>query len=265
MNTSASDIPKGQIAAWKRAPFDRFFDYTKQAHRLFHLAVHGIHILTTQDKLVEALVAYDNVVRSQDAAEGPSAEVLSDAAEMEAAREEAVFARMEVESDFRRLRVHSLLDQWGALEVLVEDVIVAWLRNMPELLGSDEVARVRIPFGEFQQLDDDQRYKLLAQELTRDKKANLKAGATRFEMMLALVGLDGGVGDALRQDLWEANQVRNVFAHRGGLADRQLLKACPWISVRAGEPVPLGAAESNRYELAVIDYAMAIFIRARDS
>jgi hypothetical protein len=246
MNTSASNIPKGQIAAWKRAPFDRFFDYTKQAHRLFHLTVHGIHILTTQDKLVEALVAYDNVVRSQDAAEGPSAEVPSDAAKIEAAHEEAVFARMEVESDFRRLRVHSLLDQWGALEVLVEDVIVAWLRNMPELLGSDEVARVRIPFGEFQQLDDDQRYKFLAQELTRDKKANLKAGATRFEMMLALVGLDG-------------------FAHRGGLADRQLLKACPWISVRAGEPVPLGAAESNRYELAVIDYAMAIFIRARDS
>jgi hypothetical protein len=264
MNSSPSTTPPGKMVAWKHGPFDRFMGYIKQAHRLFHLTIHGIQILTTQDKLVEALVNYDNVVSGQSPTETPSeAGEASPDARIEAAREEAAFARKEAESDFYRLRAHTLLDMWGALEVLVEDIIVAWLRNVPELLESDEVARVRVPLGEFQKLDEEERFQYLAQELTRDKKAGLKAGATRFEMMLAVVGLDGQVEELLRRDLFEANRVRNVIAHRGGIADRQLLKTCPWLSLRAGEPVPLGAAESNRYEMAVINYAMTVFNRIR--
>jgi hypothetical protein len=219
--------------------------------------------LTSHDRVVEALVKYDAVVSSPDPTSLSGETSPKSTAAIEDARAEAAFARIEAASDYRRLRAHSLLDLWSALEVLVEDVIVAWLMNVPELLGSDEVARVRVPFGEFQKLIEAERFKFLAQELTRDKKANLKAGATRFEMMLTIAGLDGDVDDYLRRDLWEANQVRNVIAHRGGVADRQLLKACPWIPARAGEPVPLGAAESDRYELAVITYAMTIFNRVR--
>jgi len=251
------------MAAWKHAPFDRFMDYTRQVHRLFHLTVHGIQILTTHDKLIEALVKYDDVVGGQNPTEAPSESgEASPDARIEAAREEAAFARREAESDFHRLRAHTLLDLWGALEVLVEDIVVAWLGNVPELLDSEEVARVRVPLGEFQRLDDEERLRFLAREL-RDKRTNLKAGSTRFEMMLAVVGLDGKVEEPLRRDLFEANQVRNVIAHRGGIADRQLLKACPWMSLRPGQPVPLGRAESNRYEMAVLNYVMTVLNRIR--
>jgi hypothetical protein len=256
MSTQPNDSPATRLPAWQQAPFDRFVEYAKQVHRLLHLAIHGIRILSTHDKLVESLQEYDKVV-SSDEPKSPNQQ----AAELEAARAEAAFARAEVENDFPKLRAHSLLDLWASLEVLVEDVLVAWLMHTPELLSSDELSRIRIPFGEFQRLDEEERLRFLVQELKRDRKADLKGGVTRFEVMLAVIGLDGEVENSLRQAVWEVHQVRNSIVHRTGLADRRLLSACPWMSLKIGEPVPL--SESQRYDFAVISYAFVIFNRAR--
>jgi hypothetical protein len=262
MNSPPSS-PPAKMLSWQQAPFDRFVDYTKQAHRLLHLTIHGIQILSTRDELVDKIQDYDAVVTSNDLELDVGKKSPEQVAELDQARSEAAFARTEIENDFPKLRAHSLVDLWGALEVLVEDVLAAWLTHSPELLSRNEIARLRVPFGEFQRLEGEERSRFLVQELSRDRKADLKGGVTRFEILLDIVGLGGEVRDSLRRDIWEAHQVRNSIAHRTGLVDRRLLTACPWITLRIGEPVPLHAAIHERYEIGIISYAFVIFNRVR--
>jgi hypothetical protein len=249
------------LPAWQYAPFDRFFEYAEQVDRLLHLTVHGIRILSTHDTLVDRVQDYDNVRHRYESDPSGKAKSPKQVAELEAARAEAAFARAEVENDFPKLRAHSLLDLWGALEVLIEDLLVAWLMHAPELLSSDQLSRVRIPLGEYQRLDEEERLRFLVHELVRERKADLKGGVTRFEVMLAVIGLDGEVGNSLRQAMWEVHQVRNSLAHRTGLADRRLLAACPWMPLNIGDPVPV--KESQRYDIAITSYVFIIFNRAR--
>jgi hypothetical protein len=262
MGTDAKPSATG-MPSWQQAPFDRFFDYSGQVHGLLHLTISGIEWLSTSDKRVAALQKVHAVTNpyNPDTGEGtPPAEQI---AELEAAREEAAFAQAEIETDFLKLRAHSLVDEWGALEVLVDDLLVAWFTNSPALLSKRETAKLRIPLGEFQQLDDEERLRFLVQELARDRKADLKAGVTRFEVLLGAIDLDGEVRGSLKRDVFEAHQVRNAIVHRRGRADRRLLAACPWMPIEIGEHVPLHEANHVRYEVGILSYAVVVFNRAR--
>jgi hypothetical protein len=263
MNAPQGRESGARMPSWQQAPFDRFVDYTRQVHDLLHLAIHGIHILSRHDELTARLQDYDAVVESSGQNVSGGMKSPKQTAELEEARVEAAFARAEIEMDFPKLRAHSLVDLWSALEVLVEDVLVSWFTNSPELLNRNELARIRVPFGEFQRLDGEERLRFLVQELSRDRKADLKGGVTRFEVLLDTIELGGEVRDSLRRDIWEAHQVRNSIAHRTGLVDRRLLAACPWMKLQIGEPVPLHAAIHERYEIGVVSYAFVIFNRVR--
>jgi hypothetical protein len=259
MGTEGREVQAGRWAHWKRAPFNRFLEYGEQVCRLLRLTMHGINMVTKYDEIVEWAVQSDHTTEG----EGPKTNSPeSQAARLEQARSEAEYARAEVENDFPKLRAHALMDMWGALEVLIEDVVIAWFTNEPALLDSDEITRVRVPLAEFQQLNPEQRLRLLYRELERHKKADLKSGVTRFESMLALVGLDGQVTETLRRDLFEVQQVRNAIAHRNGLADRYLLKSCPWMGLEEGDRVPVGGTEYHRYEITMLNYGIVVMNRA---
>lgn len=177
------------------------------------------------------------------------------------AEREASLAKSEVENDFPLVHAHALLGMWSALEALVEDVAAGWLATHPETLERPEFSKIRVPFLEFRKMTPEEQTAYLISEVQRDVR--LSQGVTRYERLLDLLGLDGTVPDDLRRALFEAQQVRNVLAHRAGLADRRLVEGCPWLKLSAGQRVTVSHRGFLYYLFATRMYAVEILNRCR--
>jgi hypothetical protein len=202
---------------WSKDPFERFFDYVENERRLVHLAANGIHQVVNQARIREVIYGVADLL---DTSKRRAAAQLADALVM------AEAARQEVEADFPLLHAHSLVGVWGALETLIDDVAVAWLTHDKTLLTAVEFVNVKVPLGEFQRMTVVERIEYLLDQVPRP--AGVGGGFPRFESLLDKVMLGGPLDDDLRRTLIEAHQVRNVCAHRGGVADRRARAACPW-------------------------------------
>jgi hypothetical protein len=85
----------------------------------------------------------------------------------------------------------------------------------------------------------DERDRLVAimTETSRALNADVGVGATKFERLLAAVELGGPIPAAVRNALYLAQQIRNVWAHRGGVADKRFVDACPQLEYEVGDRV----------------------------
>ena len=59
----------------------------------------------------------------------------------------------------------------------------------------------------------------------------------------------------------ELSAVRNVIAHRLGIADRRFLEACPWFNVELGDEVVVDGSKYSQYRAAVNAYAINVIER----
>jgi len=247
MATDGDTWPK-----WSKEPFNQFLDYVQNETRLVELAANGIQMTVRQEHLSEALynlgIALDQPKRS-------AASQLADALVM------AEVARREVEADFPLLHAHSLVGIWGALEALMNDVAVAWLTHRKALLKRIEFAAVKVPLAEFERMGTAERAQYLLDQFPRPP--GVPGGLPRLELLMEKVGLDGTLEDELRRTLIETHQVRNVYAHRGGIVDRKARAACPWRrDWKVDKPILVGHAEYSRYHHAVNTYAFELLVRA---
>jgi len=55
--------------------------------------------------------------------------------------------------------------------------------------------------------------------------------------------------------------VRNVIVHRGSVADRRLILACPWLNLKAGDKVEITHEILGKYFKALNDYLMIVIRR----
>src|SRR5439155_13673842 len=120
-------------------------------------------------------------------------------------------AKAQTADDHPFLHGHSLVAIWGAMETMVLDVVASWLRNRKQVLEHPKIADLKIPFGKFQSLGEDDRFDFAANELDRQRAQG--SGINRFESLLEPVGLSGFYEPVLGQNLHEMQQIRNVFAH----------------------------------------------------
>lgn len=142
---------------------------------------------------------------------------------------------------------------------------MAWLMAKPETLQRTEFSKIRVPIAEFQLLCKEDQMSYLIAEVQRDLKADLRLGITRFEKLLDAIGMGGYTSTEVSKAIYEAQQVRNVIAHRSGLADRQLTQACPWLGLKPGEPVIIGHRKFTYYLQAIHLYIVGINNRFRAS
>jgi hypothetical protein len=70
------------------------------------------------------------------------------------------------------------------------------------------------------------------------------------------------VDDDVRKDMLELSEMRNVIVHRGSLADRKLLQACPWLPLKPKDKIVIDHATCNRYVKAVDNYMGNTMTRA---
>jgi hypothetical protein len=173
-------------------------------------------------------------------------------------------ARKEVDAGFPTLHAHSLLGLCGALECLVEDIFIASIKNDPTLLQSETFSKIKLPVN-MMFSDESRKYVAIMTEASRATNADVAVGATRYERMLELVGLGGPTPDRIRDSLYVAQQVRNVWAHRGGVADARFVEACPQFGVGEGQRVEMDGGTFLSLMHGMHMYGMVIVLRHLDA
>jgi hypothetical protein len=162
----------------------------------------------------------------------------------------------EVASDFRLLHGHSLVGLWGALESMVFDLVAAWLQHIPGARAVDTVRGVKVSLADFDSMTPEDRMRAIVSEL--DRAHSQRGGIARFEKLLDAVALSGTYPGVLGENVFIVQQLRNVFAHRRGVADRRFVAAAPFFAIDVGRNVPCGRAVWHASLSTIIEYGLVI-------
>lgn len=242
-------MPQDHISSHKeglwQAAFHRFATYADEIETLVHLHMSAVSRLIGIPEFLKALYEPD------------------DSEWMISANSEAKRAQDEVSKGFPLLHAHSLLGLWSALEALMEDVAVAWFTDKPETLQRPDFSKIRVPIVEFRSLSIEDQMSYLISEMQRDLKSDLRLGVGRFERLLDAIGMGGSTPKEVGKAIYEAQQVRNVIAHRGGIADKKLVEACPWLSLTSGQAVTVSHKRFMYYLKATHIYVLGLVNRFR--
>jgi hypothetical protein len=172
-------------------------------------------------------------------------------------------AKHQLESSNETLYVLFLLASWAAFESFVEEIPGALIRIDPALISTPAFEKARNR-ADRENLTGSERLERIIDIVVPNQKGPLTAqGGGKYEDQLRLVGLDGEVPVDLALALMEAQQVRNIWAHNGGRADKKLLDHCTGIGVALGEKVAMTGTRLSKYTLAQNTYTTIIVNRAR--
>jgi hypothetical protein len=240
---------------WYTEPYYRFFNFVDEANRVLHLSIKGIVQISRQMPLLEAL---DNLERIRSENDKRPFEPK----DFTAAKQDAEFARQEIEKEFPLLNAHALVTIWSALEALFEDVLVSHITNRSEILKEDAFQKTKIPLATFERLNQEDRTRLLVYELQRGLGSEQRIGLDCFESLLKIVGLAGKVEDGIRRDIFELQQLRHTIVYRASLADRKLSDACPWLKLKPGERIMVSYEHYRRLVDSVAKYVTVVIERA---
>jgi hypothetical protein len=241
---------------WVRAPIKRCLEFVWDARRILGLSLRGIN-QSTSIELIEAVANLERLDDSGEEAENARQRMLTEA------RALATFAREQVAQGHPLLHAHTTVALWTSLEVMIEDLLVAWLINKPEALQAPAFKAIRVHVAEYERLDKEDRIRLLIQELERATNAAYKQGVGRFEIILQGIGLDGAIEEDTRKTLYELSHVRNLIVHRSGLVDRRFMESCPWLDSTIGTDFVVSPQKFLEYFMAVSDYVTTLINRLR--
>ena len=237
------------LPGWVKHPFQQFLAHQKRVGHLLMLSQLGISMLPHRPLAIEVLAQSDNPGMRPD--EG----------ELEEARNLAKLADEEMRGGFQLLYAQATVSLWASLEYLFHDFLVTWLEKVPTARSLERVRGIKINLADYESMTSDERYSYLVDSLERDLKSPLRQGLARFESLLEVFGLGGATDENIRKSLFELYHVRNVLAHRGGICDRRLKQACPWLPVTQGKAVVVTAQMFNAYMISVRLYALTIVSR----
>jgi len=148
----------------------------------------------------------------------------------------------------------------SALEACVEDITKAAIEADRTITESPECERLRLSAsGIFSR--DEEKIQTLYHAI--EESVGLKSGANRYEDILRFVHLDGAVPDIIRDHLYNAQLVRNVWAHSAGTADAKFVKQATHLRWEVGDLVKLTLEEARDYISAVLFYGMIVTNRQR--
>lgn len=168
-------------------------------------------------------------------------------------------AESEVHNGFQRLIAQTLVALWGTLEVMTEDLFVAWLDAHPDFLEKDVFQRIRVPLSDFIRSDRQQQlssiYHLLRASLGE------KQGINYFEAPLSHIGLSGPVDDEISRNLTELHALRNLIVHQGMIVDARFRQTEFGKAFSLGERVHIVERQFNAYQGSVLAYQDTVLKR----
>jgi hypothetical protein len=149
----------------------------------------------------------------------------------------------------------------SALEACVEDITKAAIEADRTLTQGREYEKLRLSAtGTF--ANDEEKIQTLYHAI--EDAVGLKSGANRYEDILKFVQLDGAVPSIVRDHLYSAQLIRNVWAHSAGTADAKFVNQAPHLRWKQGDLVKLTLEETRDYLSAVLIYGMIVSNRHKD-
>ncbi|WP_138842656.1 hypothetical protein [Rhodococcus pyridinivorans] len=215
-----------------------FLDYYESTEALVELTYRGFQLTTDMPDIVRILK-------------------LGEAKGKEAA-ESAVPAQKEIDADFATLHAHSLLGLWGAFECFVEDVFKASIVDNSTLLLEEPFKKMKLPVDVFFTTESEFA-EIVLTELGRTGSEK-KIGVTQFEQILKTVHLDGAVPERVKDAVFLAQQIRHVWAHRGGTADSLFVSRFE-SRAEIGDKLNIGQDEFWRLARGLLMYSVVIMNR----
>ncbi|MBZ5695006.1 MAG: hypothetical protein LAN36_06565 [Acidobacteriia bacterium] len=184
------------------------------------------------------------------------------AAKKQAEREQ-IFASDQESKGFTYLYGLASIKLWSILESTIDDVALECVLSPEKCSDGKLLAGLKGPLLEFFTSSPDERAELLVRQLKQDVRSSMQKGIGRYEAILAPLGVEGAVPDAVRRVIFELAEVRNVLVHRRGFADKRFVSSCPWFGATLNNELPLKEEHFLRYELAVSCYLLEIDLRFR--
>jgi hypothetical protein len=250
LNGSNKERVKVGAPKWSTSAFKEFIGYQERLMQVLDLSRRGIDMVTSAPTVIKAIAKAEGTTTT--------IEYKSQLAAAESMAKIAVFER---DNDFPILHGQFVVSLWGSLETLVLDVIADWIVNQPGVLNSAAWHNLKVKVSEYETLDAGQKAIYLATAMDQMLSGPLKQGVNRFESLMETVGLKGAVSGELSKTLWELQQVRNIIAHKRGIADKKFCGACPWLASNTGDIVSVGRSMYDKYFRAVIGYSTELIAR----
>jgi hypothetical protein len=210
---------------WWKEPLLVFAEYVDDERDLIELSRVSVEMLRLQDaKSVQLHDAAETLTRAVTAADL------------------VIRAQGESATDHPLLHGHSLVAIWSAMETMIGDLVQAWLLWWPPArTRAASIVSVSQPQG----LPPDEWAAGVHQALGRSyQKLNQKVRSPRrldqYEWLLDAVGLVATAQEndvQMVQNLWEMQQIRNVFAHKRGVADARLVANCGHLPFKIGDEI----------------------------
>ncbi len=171
------------------------------------------------------------------------------------------FALRQYEQQYPLVIQQALVSLWGSIETTVERTAIDWLERNPELLCGKAFSKLRVRAAELLSLDERERTCMLIEELDRSLADSCPAGIERLEAVLSSIDLGGKLDGKIRNALVELYQIRNLYVHKGGRADRHFKRICPWRREKIGDPVRVLPSHIYGYSILVSQYANSVLER----
>lgn len=157
-----------------------------------------------------------------------------------------VHARELIEADFHALNIQGTISMWVAIEVAVEDTVIAVLMN-DEVLARKIIAgfakgKPDIPPGPLNADSANLLFKRM-ERAARDQPTVMDA----YCWLLAQVGVQLQLSDEESSVLTELYCVRNCIMHRGGIVDSEVVAKAPKLGVVRNDQIRIGKACYHRY------------------
>lgn len=234
---------------WALHPFEQFLDDVDRLGHLVRLSSAGISVLQAMPQGIEALMKAepDNITEKTK--------------RLEAARIDAKLAEREVKSGFPVLNSLAVVGLWALFEAAIRTFVSEWLKHKRTAWRAEPIQKLKIRLGEYQSIPQSQRHRYVVELLERELVVGLKGGVSRFEAMLEPFGLSGELPEALRREIYELGQVRNLIVHNASKVDRRFADACPWLKAKIGSEFFVSREAYRRYEKVIAVYTSLIICR----
>lgn len=174
------------------------------------------------------------------------------------AEREATQAKDLLSKGLLLIHYQTLVLLWSILESFVHILISNILLYDQKIKENDKIRKITIPLGDFEDLDAQERSYFIIRELEHQFAASQRKGIGRFESLLNIFGLGGGLKETYRRDLLELQQIRHVIIHRRGIVDRKLSTACPWLKLKISSEININRIGLKKYFKAVTEYTLEI-------
>lgn len=149
----------------------------------------------------------------------------------------------------------SLLAVWGALEAFVEDFCKAVISSDPSVIEGSDIAKQRVTIDNLF-VSDEEKTDIIFKAIEGARGG--RGGTNQFESSLKFLSLDGKVPDRIGQAIYDAQKIRNVWAHKKGVADQQFVADAAHLGFTVGQRVPVLLEDFLKYVQAMMMYSFIV-------